>query len=59
MCVLLQFLGRDQRRRVGFGVGLTGVAGGLFLAPLLIALQWASPKQKAALSRRSYRQIRW
>jgi uncharacterized membrane protein YfcA len=30
--------------------GLTGVGGGVFLAPSLIALQWASPKQTAALS---------
>jgi hypothetical protein len=30
--------------------GLTGVGGGVFLAPLLIALHWASPKQTAALS---------
>jgi uncharacterized protein len=29
------------------------LAGGVFLASLLIALQWASPKQTAALSRRS------
>ena len=35
---------------IGFVSGLTGVGGGLFLAPLLIALQWASPKQTAALS---------
>jgi uncharacterized membrane protein YfcA len=35
---------------VGFISGLTGVGGGVFLAPLLIALQWASPKQTAALS---------
>ena len=35
---------------VGFVSGLTGVGGGVFLAPLLIALQWASPKQTAALS---------
>jgi uncharacterized protein len=30
--------------------GLTGVGGGVFLAPLLIALRWASPRQTAALS---------
>jgi len=30
--------------------GLTGVGGGVFLAPILIALHWASPKQTAALS---------
>jgi len=35
---------------VGFVSGLTGVGGGVFLAPLLIALDWASPKQTAALS---------
>ena len=35
---------------VGFVSGLTGVGGGVFLAPILIALQWASPKQTAALS---------
>jgi uncharacterized protein len=35
---------------VGFLSGLTGVGGGVFLAPLLIALHWASPKQTAALS---------
>jgi uncharacterized membrane protein YfcA len=35
---------------VGFVSGLTGVGGGVFLAPLLIVLQWASPKQTAALS---------
>jgi uncharacterized protein len=35
---------------VGFVSGLTGVGGGVFLAPLLIALHWASPRQRAALS---------
>jgi uncharacterized membrane protein YfcA len=35
---------------VGFISGLTGVGGGVFLAPILIALQWASPKQTAVLS---------
>ena len=35
---------------VGFVSGLTGVGGGVFLAPLLIALHWASPRQTAALS---------
>jgi hypothetical protein len=29
---------------------VTGVGGGVFLAPVLIALHWASPKQTAALS---------
>jgi hypothetical protein len=35
---------------VGFLSGLTGVGGGVFLAPVLIAFQWASPRQTAALS---------
>lgn len=35
---------------VGFVSGLTGVGGGVFLAPILIATGWASPKQTAALS---------
>jgi uncharacterized membrane protein YfcA len=35
---------------VGLISGLTGVGGGVFLAPLLIALRWASPRQTAALS---------
>ena len=35
---------------VGLVSGLTGVGGGIFLAPTLIALRWASPKQTAALS---------
>jgi uncharacterized protein len=35
---------------VGFVSGLTGVGGGVFLAPLLIALHWASPRQTVALS---------
>jgi uncharacterized protein len=35
---------------VGFVSGLTGVGGGVFLAPILIAMGWASPKQTAALS---------
>jgi uncharacterized membrane protein YfcA len=35
---------------VGFVSGLTGVGGGVFLAPLLMALHWASPRQTAALS---------
>ncbi len=35
---------------VGFVSGLTGVGGGVFLAPILIAKHWASPKQTAALS---------
>jgi len=34
----------------GFLSGLTGVGGGVFLAPLIIALGWASPKRAAALS---------
>jgi uncharacterized membrane protein YfcA len=40
---------------VGFVSGLTGVGGGVFLAPLLIALDWAYPRQTAA--RRSYWRI--
>lgn len=35
---------------VGLVSGLTGVGGGVFLAPTLIALHWALPKQTAALS---------
>lgn len=35
---------------VGLISGLTGVGGGVFLAPILIGLHWASPKQTAALS---------
>ncbi|MET4801676.1 sulfite exporter TauE/SafE family protein [Bradyrhizobium sp. LB11.1] len=35
---------------VGFISGLTGVGGGVFLAPILVGLRWASPKQAAALS---------
>jgi uncharacterized membrane protein YfcA len=35
---------------VGLVSGLTGVGGGVFLAPILIGLHWASPKQTAALS---------
>lgn len=35
---------------VGLVSGLTGVGGGVFLAPALLALCWASPKQTAALS---------
>jgi uncharacterized protein len=35
---------------VGFVSGLTGVGGGVFLAPILIVLHWASPKQTAVLS---------
>jgi uncharacterized protein len=35
---------------IGLISGTTGVGGGVFLAPTLIALQWASPKQTAALS---------
>jgi hypothetical protein len=34
----------------GFLSGLTGVGGGVFLTPLLIALGWATPRQAAALS---------
>ncbi len=34
----------------GFLSGLTGVGGGVFLTPLIIALGWASPKGAAALS---------
>jgi uncharacterized membrane protein YfcA len=35
---------------VGFVSGLTGVGGGVFLAPILIGFHWASPRQTAALS---------
>jgi hypothetical protein len=35
---------------VGLISGATGVGGGVFLAPVLIALHWASPRQTAALS---------
>ncbi|OAF13150.1 sulfite exporter TauE/SafE family protein [Bradyrhizobium neotropicale] len=35
---------------IGIVSGLTGVGGGVFLAPILIAMRWASPKQAAALS---------
>ena len=35
---------------VGFVSGLTGVGGGVFLAPILIAFRWASPKETSALS---------
>jgi uncharacterized membrane protein YfcA len=34
----------------GFISGLTGVGGGVFLTPLLIAFGWASPRRAAALS---------
>ncbi|ANY81283.1 brp/Blh family beta-carotene 15,15'-monooxygenase [Microvirga ossetica] len=34
----------------GFLSGLTGVGGGVFLAPVLITLGWASPKRAAAIS---------
>jgi hypothetical protein len=35
---------------VGFVSGLTGVGGGVFLAPVMIALRWATPKETSALS---------
>jgi uncharacterized membrane protein YfcA len=35
---------------VGLVSGLTGVGGGVFLAPILLGLHWASPKQTATLS---------
>jgi uncharacterized membrane protein YfcA len=35
---------------VGFVSGLTGVGGGVFLAPVLITLRWASPRETSALS---------
>ena len=35
---------------IGLVSGLTGVGGGVFLAPILIASHWASPKRTAALS---------
>jgi len=44
---------------VGFVSGLTGVGGGVFLAPLLIGLRWASPKRTAALSAPFILGIRW
>jgi uncharacterized membrane protein YfcA len=34
----------------GFISGVTGVGGGVFLTPLVIALGWASPRRAAALS---------
>jgi uncharacterized protein len=34
----------------GFLSGLTGVGGGVFLAPAIITLGWASPKRAAGLS---------
>lgn len=34
----------------GFVSGLTGVGGGVFLTPLLIALGWASPRRAAQIS---------
>ncbi len=34
----------------GFLSGLTGVGGGVFLAPVLITLGWASPKRAAGIS---------
>jgi uncharacterized membrane protein YfcA len=34
----------------GFLAGLTGIGGGAFLAPLIIALGWVSPRQAASLS---------
>jgi uncharacterized protein len=33
----------------GFLAGLTGVGGGVFLTPFLIALGWASPRRAAVL----------
>jgi uncharacterized membrane protein YfcA len=35
---------------IGFLSGLTGVGGGVFLAPLVIALAWASPRRAAVLA---------
>ncbi len=34
----------------GFLAGLTGIGGGAFLAPLIIVMSWASPRQVAGLS---------
>jgi len=34
----------------GFISGLTGVAGGVFLTPMLIAFGWTSPRRAAAVS---------
>jgi uncharacterized membrane protein YfcA len=42
--------GAIARGTAGFLSGLTGVGGGVFLAPLLIALGWASPKRAAGIS---------
>lgn len=35
---------------IGFLSGLTGIGGGVFLAPLLITLGWATPRQAACLA---------
>ena len=35
---------------VGLLVGLTGVGGGVFLTPMLLAFGWASPRRTAMLS---------
>jgi uncharacterized membrane protein YfcA len=35
---------------VGVVSGLTGVGGGVFLAPILIGLRWATPKETSAMS---------
>lgn len=43
----------------GFISGLTGVGGGVFLTPVLIAAGWVSPKRAAALSRPSFFATPW
>lgn len=35
---------------IGFGSGITGIGGGIFLAPLVMMLGWAETRQAAAIS---------
>ena len=35
---------------IGFGSGITGVGGGIFLAPLILMLGWAQTRQTAAIA---------
>jgi len=35
---------------IGFGSGITGVGGGIFLAPLILMFAWAETRQAAAIS---------